>query len=89
MIRSTPTKESVKHTSLPMRLHTTKPSIELMYESNAQLIARLIGGLLAGIAIIIALHFAFSFTWLQSFVLAWLYCLLKSEVETIANSVKK
>ena len=60
-----------------------------MEESNSQLIGRLIGNLLAGFVIIVALHFAFSFTWLQSFVLAWLYCLLKSEIEGIEKAIKK
>lgn len=65
------------------------PSTNKVDDSNAKLIARLIADLLAGVLITVALHFSFSFTWLQSFVLMWLYAMLKSEVEAIHKSLKK
>ena len=52
-------------------------------ETTATLIGRLVGGLLSGALITAALHFAFAFSWPQALVLTWLYCLLKSEVESI------
>lgn len=60
-----------------------------MEKFNGQLLIRLIASLLAGGLIAVALHFAFSFTWLQSCVLTWLYCLLKSEIETIEKAIKR
>lgn len=58
-----------------------------MDDSYSKLIVRLIANLLAGILITAALHFAFSFTWPQALVLAWLYCMLKSEVESINKRI--
>ena len=62
-------------------------------ELTPTLIGKLIGKLLVhlfvGIIITAALHFAFAFTWLQAFVLMWLYCLLKSEVEGVNKAIRR
>lgn len=60
-----------------------------MNDSFPKLIVLLIASLLAGFLITVALHFAFSFTWPQALVLAWLYCLLKSEVESINKRIHR
>ena len=41
----------------------------------------LFGSLVVGALFVLALRWAFAFTWPQSFVLTWLYCLLRDSIQ--------
>jgi hypothetical protein len=57
---------------------------DLFTEALVNSIANLIIGLIMAAAV----KYAFEFTWFQSFVITWLYCLLKDSVDTGVKTLK-
>jgi len=46
-------------------------------EEVSSVLAKTVGSLITGLIIVFAIKFSFFLTWPQSFVIAWLYCLLR------------
>jgi hypothetical protein len=49
-------------------------------KENSGVVAKAIASAIIGIVIWCGLKYAFNFTWFQSFMLAWLYCILRDSV---------